>query len=655
MSCEDIPSLLDLQNTKKHIDDFGRLMGTGTGTSINGVTGQVRPTYNAVMSNLGYARVGTFATGGTLTNPRQTLLWDVADGGDGQEYGWSGVFPLAGKAVPPDSTPDSTGGIGEGAWLSRFDPVMRQQVREALRRSYAEAGYNLVDGSFEAGGTLVNTNDVLLQESTGKGFTGTAGNVPDGTDPTSGGFVDRSGMLLRQAVSTIIQVDPFILLAPRVIDGIHNARDYIASIGGGVGILSAKTYLLEDEYIPVDRVIMRGQGIGPSFNGATTMKWAGGNGTGKAVVRSSKYPLGTEGPLALSGVGVQNCVIDAEGCDVGLSSYYTTNNSDFDGIVTRNATVANTYIIKSWFTNYGKQQARDGKNRGIVIGKALFGETGDIAVNACGFGWMQCKSNGTAVSHYDQSGLSDDGAGLVLGRFANSNHFPGVQSEGNNGVGIHSAVSFTNSFGSVYLESNSGSSSGEKCAWMNLSGGSYSAMSIQTIHLATGQTIKNNVGRGMIIDAIHRGDNINTFTGTGELVVLGGNLTSFSATDFTKVAKTYNHLMSSQNINVRYTSVVSDGTKFYTPAVLAYPQIVIVPRGNYSLSAPLQIQIASNSPQNYGTSFTAGVPVTRRHSSVAAGAYNLNVAGTLPASDTFFDIYIIIPLLAGSGLQSPTL
>lgn len=192
MSCEDIPSLLDLQKVKKHADDFGRLMGTGTGISTNGVTGQVRPTYNAVMANLGYTRVGTFASGGTLLNGRQTLLWDIADGGDGQEYGWSGVFPPAGKFVPPGSTPLTTGGIAVGAWVSRFDPELRVQVREALRRSYAKSGSNLVDGSFEAGGTLANANDVLLQESTGKAFSGPAGVVAAGTDPTSGGFVDSS-------------------------------------------------------------------------------------------------------------------------------------------------------------------------------------------------------------------------------------------------------------------------------------------------------------------------------------------------------------------------------------------------------------------------------------------------------------------------------
>lgn len=61
------------------------------------------------------------------------------------------------------------------------------KVFEALRRSYSEAGYNLVGGSFEAGGTLVNANDVLLQERTGKAFSGPAGPVAAGTDPASGG------------------------------------------------------------------------------------------------------------------------------------------------------------------------------------------------------------------------------------------------------------------------------------------------------------------------------------------------------------------------------------------------------------------------------------------------------------------------------------
>ena len=74
-------------------------------------------------------------------------------------------------------------------------------TRESLRRSYAEAGLNLVGGSFESGGVLVNTNDVLLYETTGKAFSGPAGNVPAGTNPSTGGFVDRSEYILSSDIS----------------------------------------------------------------------------------------------------------------------------------------------------------------------------------------------------------------------------------------------------------------------------------------------------------------------------------------------------------------------------------------------------------------------------------------------------------------------
>lgn len=81
-------------------------------------------------------------------------------------------------------------------------------ARESLRRSYAEAGYNLVDGSFEAGGTLVNANDVLLQERTGKAFSGPAGAVAPGFNPTSGGFVDVSTSVGR-CLNTVAELRVF--------------------------------------------------------------------------------------------------------------------------------------------------------------------------------------------------------------------------------------------------------------------------------------------------------------------------------------------------------------------------------------------------------------------------------------------------------------
>lgn len=80
-------------------------------------------------------------------------------------------------------------------------------AKEALRRSYAEAGYTLVSGSFEKGGTLVNTNDVLLHIAEGKAYSW-GGALPKivaaGSAPTplgSGGWIDRSRVALRSELA----------------------------------------------------------------------------------------------------------------------------------------------------------------------------------------------------------------------------------------------------------------------------------------------------------------------------------------------------------------------------------------------------------------------------------------------------------------------
>ncbi len=149
--------------------------------------------FNSQILNMGFTRIGTFASGATLANPRQTLLWDVANGGDGQEYGWSGTFP---KIVHPSSTPSSTGGIAVGAWISRFDPELQIIVFEALRRTYAEAGYNLI-GMFSNTGLVVTTvTNVVLWEPTGVAYS-YSGTLPhtiaDNETPIGNpSWVDRS-------------------------------------------------------------------------------------------------------------------------------------------------------------------------------------------------------------------------------------------------------------------------------------------------------------------------------------------------------------------------------------------------------------------------------------------------------------------------------
>lgn len=70
------------------------------------------------------------------------------------------------------------------------------ETREALRRSYAEAGFTLVDGSFEQGGVLNSATDVLLHETSGKAYSG-AGPYPQSVAEGTGvsGFTDQSNRL----------------------------------------------------------------------------------------------------------------------------------------------------------------------------------------------------------------------------------------------------------------------------------------------------------------------------------------------------------------------------------------------------------------------------------------------------------------------------
>lgn len=205
----------------------------------------VRPMMKILSTAAGYAlNAGSFEYGATITSSSQVL----PELNTGRIWKWDGPIP---KVVDLNSSPASSGGVGENLWNevvtatgssgsgitigatkptgvgsghrwfcttdgrtyvyfadgdsvqwveespqnSVFDGL-EPRVRESLRRSYAEAGYNVV-GTFQAGFTIVNANDVGIDLATGKGFTGPTGPVAAGTDPVSGGFVDVSGALLK--------------------------------------------------------------------------------------------------------------------------------------------------------------------------------------------------------------------------------------------------------------------------------------------------------------------------------------------------------------------------------------------------------------------------------------------------------------------------
>lgn len=94
-------------------------------------------------------------------------------------------------------------------------------AREALRRSYAEAGYPLVEGSFEVGGTLTSTSDVLLYEANGQAYSWT------GAYPVGGLVVTPETNPLSDPVNW--QSRSLLILRSQFMDGGNNIYEIAAS------------------------------------------------------------------------------------------------------------------------------------------------------------------------------------------------------------------------------------------------------------------------------------------------------------------------------------------------------------------------------------------------------------------------------------------
>lgn len=97
---------------RKYIDRFGDAHYTIEG---------LRWVAQQAIAAFGYITLDSFEDGNTLTLPNQVLRLEAT----GEYYRWDGTFP---KVVPAGSTPDSTGGVGGGAWLSVGDASLRGEL-----------------------------------------------------------------------------------------------------------------------------------------------------------------------------------------------------------------------------------------------------------------------------------------------------------------------------------------------------------------------------------------------------------------------------------------------------------------------------------------------------------------------------------------------
>lgn len=103
---------------------------------------------NQAILNYGYITKDSFEDGSTISLANECLRWES----NGEYYRWDGTLP---KVVPPGSTPDSTGGIGKGKWVSVGDAALRSDLKKG-------SGTSNIMGTTDATGSVArNLSDII--------------------------------------------------------------------------------------------------------------------------------------------------------------------------------------------------------------------------------------------------------------------------------------------------------------------------------------------------------------------------------------------------------------------------------------------------------------------------------------------------------------
>ncbi|NIA45623.1 MULTISPECIES: tail fiber domain-containing protein [Providencia] len=123
--------LLDIWATsleRKYIDRFGNCHLTAAGMEwlFKELVEKFKVDMNIAIVAAGYITIDSFQQGADLPNNELTQRNHILrDETTGEYYRWDGDLP---KQVPAGSTPQSTGGIGKGAWVGVGDASLRSDL-----------------------------------------------------------------------------------------------------------------------------------------------------------------------------------------------------------------------------------------------------------------------------------------------------------------------------------------------------------------------------------------------------------------------------------------------------------------------------------------------------------------------------------------------
>lgn len=184
------------------------------------------------ISQSGYIILDSFEDGNTLTLPNQVLRLEAT----GEYYRWDGSLP---KTVPAGSTPETSGGIGLGAWLSVGDATVRGWVKsntglsdtvDELIANLNTVGAGVIHGTHEVPSTGLAVPRECVLSATGQ-FISAAGNIKSnsGTFNKTGNetvFLEVvSGGVPNATVDAIVYLDP-----SRTVDDIYAQKTTIKDV-----------------------------------------------------------------------------------------------------------------------------------------------------------------------------------------------------------------------------------------------------------------------------------------------------------------------------------------------------------------------------------------------------------------------------------------
>lgn len=152
--------LLDIWATSlehKYIDRFGNCHLTAAGMEwlFKELVEKFKVDMNIAIVAAGYITIDSFQQGADLPNNELTQRNQILrDETTGEYYRWDGDLP---KQVSADSTPQSTGGIGKGAWVSVGDASLRSELLQNngsdITTSISKTKYRRI-GNFRNGGII---------------------------------------------------------------------------------------------------------------------------------------------------------------------------------------------------------------------------------------------------------------------------------------------------------------------------------------------------------------------------------------------------------------------------------------------------------------------------------------------------------------------